>query len=118
MAAQKKYPDELRERAVKMVFEIRERDGKGHVELLLDSQQEAGAYEQISTLVNRLPEQACSGSPLSDEAAKTGSGSAGISTTPHLNHGTGTIRADQARREARARTSRTATPEWLICAPS
>jgi hypothetical protein len=28
MAAQKKYPDELR--AVKMVFEIRERDGRGH----------------------------------------------------------------------------------------
>ena len=33
MAAQKKYPDELRERAVKLVFEIRERDGKGHGEL-------------------------------------------------------------------------------------
>jgi len=33
MAAQKKYPDELRERAVKMVSEIRERDGKGHGEL-------------------------------------------------------------------------------------
>ena len=30
MSAQRKYPDELRERAVKMVFEIRERDGKGH----------------------------------------------------------------------------------------
>lgn len=30
MAAQRKYPEELRERAVKMVFEIRERDGKGH----------------------------------------------------------------------------------------
>jgi transposase len=29
MAAQGKYPDELRERAVRMVFEIRERDGKG-----------------------------------------------------------------------------------------
>ena len=33
MAAQRKYPDELRERAVKMVFEIRERDGKGRGEL-------------------------------------------------------------------------------------
>jgi transposase-like protein len=33
MAAQKKYPDELRERAVKMVLEIRERDGKGLGEL-------------------------------------------------------------------------------------
>ena len=33
MAAQKRYPDELRERAVKMVLEIRERDGKGHGEI-------------------------------------------------------------------------------------
>jgi transposase len=33
MAAQKKYPDELRERAVKMVLEIRERDGRGRGEL-------------------------------------------------------------------------------------
>jgi hypothetical protein len=30
MAAQRKYPEELRGRAVKMVSEIRERDGKGH----------------------------------------------------------------------------------------
>ena len=29
MAAQKKYPDELRERAVRMLFEVREREGKG-----------------------------------------------------------------------------------------
>ena len=29
MAAQRKYPEELRERAVKMVFEVREREGKG-----------------------------------------------------------------------------------------
>ena len=29
MAARKKYPDELRERAVRMVLEIREREGKG-----------------------------------------------------------------------------------------
>jgi len=33
MAAQRKYPEGLRERAVKMVFEIRERDGKGRGEL-------------------------------------------------------------------------------------
>ncbi len=33
MAAQKKYPDELRERAVKIVLEIREREGKGHGEI-------------------------------------------------------------------------------------
>ena len=28
MPAQRKYPEELRERAVKMVFEVRDRDGK------------------------------------------------------------------------------------------
>jgi transposase-like protein len=33
MAAEKRYPDELRERAVKMVLEIRGRDGKGHGEI-------------------------------------------------------------------------------------
>jgi hypothetical protein len=36
MAAQRKYPEELRERAVKMVFEVREREGKGHGELAPD----------------------------------------------------------------------------------
>ncbi len=33
MAAQRKYPDELRDRAVKMLFEVRDREGKGHGEL-------------------------------------------------------------------------------------
>jgi transposase len=33
MAAQRKYPDELRERAVRMVLEIREQDGKGQGEI-------------------------------------------------------------------------------------
>lgn len=33
MAAQRKYPDELRERAVKMLLEVREREGRGHGEL-------------------------------------------------------------------------------------
>jgi hypothetical protein len=33
MPAQRKYPEELRERAVKMVAEIREREGKGHGEI-------------------------------------------------------------------------------------
>jgi transposase len=33
MVAQKKYPDELRERAVRLVFEVREREGKGRGEL-------------------------------------------------------------------------------------
>jgi hypothetical protein len=32
MAAQRKYPDELRERPAKMVLEIRKRDGKGQGE--------------------------------------------------------------------------------------
>jgi transposase len=33
VAAQKKYPDELRERAVKMVLEVREREGNGRGEI-------------------------------------------------------------------------------------
>ena len=33
MVAQRKNPEELRERAVKMVLEVREREGKGHGEL-------------------------------------------------------------------------------------
>lgn len=33
MPAQRKYPDELRERAVRMVLEIRQREAKGHGEL-------------------------------------------------------------------------------------
>src|SRR5260370_36399842 len=33
MPAQRTYPEELRERAVKMVFEIRDQEGKGHGEI-------------------------------------------------------------------------------------
>jgi transposase len=33
MAAQRKYPEELRQRAVKMVLEVREREGKGRGEI-------------------------------------------------------------------------------------
>jgi transposase len=33
MPAQRKYPEELRERAVEMVLEIRDREGKGHGEI-------------------------------------------------------------------------------------
>jgi transposase len=33
VAAQKKYPDELRERAVKLVLEVREREGSGRGEI-------------------------------------------------------------------------------------
>jgi transposase-like protein len=35
MPAQRKYPEELRERAVKMVFEVRDRDGKGRARSLV-----------------------------------------------------------------------------------
>ena len=34
MVAQRVYSEELRERAVKMVLEVREREGKGHGEWL------------------------------------------------------------------------------------
>ena len=33
MPAQRKYPEELRERAVKMVFEVRDQEGRGHGEI-------------------------------------------------------------------------------------
>ena len=33
MSAQRKYPEELRERAVNMVVEVRDREGKGHGEI-------------------------------------------------------------------------------------
>jgi transposase len=33
LPAQRKYPEELRERAVKMVFEVRDRDGEGRGEI-------------------------------------------------------------------------------------
>jgi transposase len=39
MAAQKKYPDELRGRAVKMLFEVREREGKGRGDLARGARQ-------------------------------------------------------------------------------
>ena len=37
MPARRKYPDELRERAVKMVLEIQQRDGRGHGEFAQQS---------------------------------------------------------------------------------
>ena len=39
MPAQRKYPEELRERAVKMVFEVREREGRGRGEIARVAQQ-------------------------------------------------------------------------------
>ena len=43
MAAQWKHPEELSERAVKVVLEIRERDGKGHGSPSLGSSRARGA---------------------------------------------------------------------------
>jgi transposase len=53
MAVQKKYPDELRERAVKMIFEIREREGKGHGELARVARQLGVSHETVRTWVQR-----------------------------------------------------------------
>jgi transposase len=49
MAAQRKYPEELRERAVKMVFEVREREGKGHGEIARVAQQLGVHREALRT---------------------------------------------------------------------
>ena len=46
MAAQRKYPDELRERAVKMVLEIRELDGKGHGEISRVARQQLDVHPE------------------------------------------------------------------------
>ena len=53
MAAQKKYPDELRERAVKMVLEVREREGKGHGELVRVARQLDVHPEALRSWVQR-----------------------------------------------------------------
>ncbi len=45
MSAQRKYPEELRERAVKMVLEIRRQDGKGRGELVRVARQ-LGVHEK------------------------------------------------------------------------
>ena len=42
MPAQRKYPEELRDRAVKMVFEVRDQDGKGRGELARVARQLGG----------------------------------------------------------------------------
>ena len=44
MPAQRKYPDELRERAVRMVLEVHARDGKGHGELARVGRQPAATF--------------------------------------------------------------------------
>ena len=54
MAAQRKYPDELRERAVKMVFEVREREGKGHGELARVARQLGVHREALRSWVKQV----------------------------------------------------------------
>ena len=51
--AQRKYPDELRERAVKMVFEVRELDGKGRGELVRVARQLGVHPEALRTWVRQ-----------------------------------------------------------------
>jgi transposase len=54
MSAQRKYPEELRERAVKMVFEIRERDGKGHGEIARVARQLGIHPEALRTWIRQI----------------------------------------------------------------
>ena len=54
MPAQRKYPEELRERAVKMVLEIRERDGKGHGEIARVARQLGIHPEALRTWIRQV----------------------------------------------------------------
>ena len=67
MAAQRKYPDELRERAVKMLFEVREREGRGHGELARVARQ-LGVHSQAARIAT-----ICSGSRVRGTRRGTGS---------------------------------------------
>jgi transposase len=53
MPAQRKYPEELRERAVKMVFEVREREGKGRGEIARVAQQLGIHREALRTWIRQ-----------------------------------------------------------------
>jgi transposase len=54
MSAQRKYPEELRERAVKMVFEVRDRDGKGHGEIARVARQLGIHPEALRTWIRQI----------------------------------------------------------------
>lgn len=54
MAAQRKYPEELRERAVKMVVEIREREGKGRGEIARVGRQLGIHPEAVRTWIRQM----------------------------------------------------------------
>jgi transposase len=53
MPAQRKYPEELRERAVKMVFEVPDQDGKGRGELARVARQLGVHPEALRTWVRQ-----------------------------------------------------------------
>jgi transposase len=53
MPAQRKYPEELRERAVKMVFEVRDREGKGHGEIARVARQLGVHPEALRTWIRQ-----------------------------------------------------------------
>jgi transposase len=53
MPAQRKYPEELRQRAVKMVFEVREREGKGRGEIARTAQQLGIHREALRTWIRQ-----------------------------------------------------------------
>ncbi len=53
MPAQRKYPEELRERAVKMVLEVRDREGKGHGEIARVARQLGVHPEALRTWIRQ-----------------------------------------------------------------
>src|SRR5258708_2148690 len=53
MPAQRKYPEELRERAVKMVLEARDREGKGHGEIARVARQLGVHPEALRTWIRQ-----------------------------------------------------------------
>ncbi len=54
MPAQRKYPGELRERAVKMVSEVRDREGKGHGEIARVARQLGIHPEALRTWIRQM----------------------------------------------------------------
>jgi transposase len=54
MLAQHKYPEELRERAMKMIFEIREHESKGQGEIAPAGRRQQGVHpEAVRTWIRQ-----------------------------------------------------------------